>query len=90
MIMLYNNLPTLDLHGEYRDSARILVNEFIEDYYKLGYEKVVIIHGIGKGILKDEVKKTLKNNKKVKKFYIDFFNVGSTIVELNKKYWQKE
>ena len=83
---MINNLPTLDLHGEYRDSARILINEFIDDYYKLGYEKIVIIHGIGKGILKDEVKKNLKNNKKVSKFYIDFMNVGSTIVELSKKY----
>jgi len=83
---MINNLPKLDLHGEYRDSARILVNDFIYYHYKLESEKVVVIHGIGEGILKDEVKKTLKNNKKVKKFYIDFFNVGSTIVELNKKY----
>ena len=56
---MFSNLPTLDLHGEYRDSARILINEFIDDSYKLGYEKVIIVHGIGKGILKDEVKKTL-------------------------------
>ena len=83
--IMFNNLPTLDLHGEYRDSARILITEFIDDSYKLGYDKVVIVHGIGKGILKDEVKKCLKKNKKVAKFYIDFFNVGSTIVELNKK-----
>ena len=83
---MFNNLPTLDLHGEYRDSARILINEFIDDNYKLGYDKIVIIHGIGKGILKDEVKKNLKNNKKVSTFYIDFMNIGSTIVELKKKY----
>ena len=28
-----NSLPTLDLHGEIRDSARVLVNEFINDNY---------------------------------------------------------
>lgn len=80
--MMISNLPTLDLHGEYRDSARILVEEFIHDNYKLQNKKIVIIHGIGQGIIKDEVQKTLKRNKKVEKFYIDFFNVGETIVEL--------
>lgn len=82
---MYNNLPKLDLHGEYRESARIMINEFIDDNYKIGNEKVIIVHGIGKGIIKNEVKNCLKHNKKVAKYYIDFFNVGATIVEINKK-----
>ena len=49
-----NNLPTLDLHGETRDSSRVLVKEFIEDNYVLRNKKVLIIHGVGKGIVKDE------------------------------------
>ena len=51
---MFTNLPKLDLHGEYRESARILINEFINDNYKLGNEKVIIVHGIGKGIIKNE------------------------------------
>ena len=30
-----NSLPSLDLHGEVRDSARVLVKEFIYDNYIL-------------------------------------------------------
>ena len=54
-----NNLPTLDLHGETRDSSRVLVKEFIEDNYVLRNKKVLIIHGVGKGIVKDETYKVL-------------------------------
>jgi len=81
---MFSNLPTLDLHGETRDMARILVSEFIDDNYRMGNLKVIIIHGIGTGILKKEVQSCLKTNKKVAKFYIDFFNVGATIVEILK------
>lgn len=79
---MYNSMPQLDLHGETRETTKILVNEFIDDNYKIGNNKVIIIHGIGSGIIKKEVQKVLKTNKKVEKFYIDFFNVGTTIVEI--------
>lgn len=79
---LLGNVPSIDLHGETRETARILVNEFINDAIRLKEEKIVIIHGIGTGILKKEVHNVLKHNKKIKKYYIDFFNVGCTIVEL--------
>ena len=62
--MFYNNIPSIDLHGETRDSARVLVMEFINDNIKLKNEKVLIIHGIGSGTLKNEVHKNLKINKK--------------------------
>lgn len=75
----------LDLHGETREIARILIEEFIRDSIKMGEEKVKIIHGIGTGVLKKEVQKVLKNNKNVEKSYIDFFNIGQTIVVLKKK-----
>lgn len=83
--MLLNNLPSLDLHGESKDISRILVNEFIEDNYKLGNEKIVIIHGKGKGIIRKEVENVLKKNKKVKEYKLDFFNDGCTTVVLDKK-----
>ncbi len=76
------NLPKIDLHGETRETADFLVQEFIRDCDKQGLKKVIIIHGIGTGILKKQVQETLKKNKSVEKFYVDFFNVGCTIVEL--------
>lgn len=85
--MLNNNLPFLDLHGENREVTRILVKQFISDNIKMGNYKICIIHGIGTGILKNEVRNILINDERVEKFYIDFFNVGTTIVELKiKKY----
>ena len=82
---MLSNIPTLDLHGENKETARILVNEFITDNLKLGNYKLLIIHGIGKGIIKNETHRVLRNDKRVLKFYVDFFNVGSTIVELKNK-----
>lgn len=82
--MFYKNVPSIDLHGEDRKTAELLVKNFMNDSEKLGYERVIIIHGIGTGILKQQVHEVLKNDKRVKKYYIDFFNVGCTIVELNK------
>lgn len=80
-----DSLPRLDLHGEDRDSARILVEEFLEYNYNLGQLELVIIHGIGEGILKKEVHKVLKNNKLVVEFGLDMFNPGCTLVRLGVK-----
>lgn len=75
----------IDLHGESRDIARCLVVDFIHDAYRMEEEKVIIVHGIGNGILKKEVHNVLKKSKEVKKFYIDFYNVGQTIVEIKER-----
>ena len=80
--MLNTNIPTLDLHGENRDTARILINEFITDNIKMGNYKVVIVHGIGTGAIKKETHAFLKKDARVEKYYIDFFNIGCTIVEI--------
>ena len=82
--MLYSNLPCLDLHGEDRESARILVNDFIRDSYKMGKFKVIIVHGIGTGIVKKSVHNTLKSNKLVTSYKIDNFNIGCTMVDICK------
>ena len=76
------NLPSLDLHGETRETARVLINDFIKENIKLKNDKFVIIHGIGTGVLKKETQNILKNNKKVIEFGIDFMNEGSTIVRI--------
>ena len=82
--MQYSNyLPSLDLHGFDRDYARIKINEFINDNYKLKNKKVIIIHGNGTGILKKTTQEVLKKNKLVKSCKIDNFNSGTTIVELS-------
>ena len=82
MILLYSNLPTLDLHGYDRDYARIKINEFINDNYKKKKKKVIIIHGNGTGIIKKTTQQTLRKNKYVKSYKIDNFNDGQTVVEL--------
>ena len=82
--MLYSNLENLDLHGYDRDTARILINEFILDNYKLKNNKIVIIHGIGSGILRKTTHIVLSKNKYVNSYKLDNFNTGMTIVELVK------
>lgn len=86
MNLLFSNAPSLDLHGMDREITRILVKDFIRDNYKMGNEKVIIIHGRGTGILKQAVHETLKKDKLVEKFYLDFFNIGSTIVSIKRNF----
>ena len=75
-------LPSIDLHGYDRVSARIKTDEFISDSIKLKRKKVVIIHGKGTGIVKEEVYKYLKNNKNILSYNLYWNNPGVTIVEL--------
>ena len=85
MTLLSNYLPQIDLHGLDRDYARILINEFIEDNYKLHNYKVLTIHGNGSGILKKTTQETLRQNRLVESYKIDNFNTGTTIVEIRTK-----
>ena len=77
-----NNLPTLDLHGEYKDSAIILTKDFINDNIILKSDTICIVHGIGEDILRKAVHEYLKHDKRVLSFKRDFFNPGCTIVKL--------
>ena len=77
-------LPKIDLHGCDRDSARVFVNDFIDEAVMMGYDEVVIIHGIGSGIVKDAVHDTLKKHKKVLSYYLNGFNLGCTICKIKK------
>ncbi len=78
-----NILPTIDLHGYNRDMVKYVVMDFINDNIKLGNKKIVIIHGKGEGVVKNELHFILKNDKRVKRYYLDMFNIGETIIELN-------
>lgn len=79
---MINSLPTLDLHGEYRDSAIILTKEFINDNIVLKNEYICVVHGIGEDILRKSIHDYLKHEKKVLEFKRDFFNPGCTIIKL--------
>ena len=80
---MISSLPTLDLHGEYKESAIILTKEFINDNILLKNEYVCIVHGIGMDILRKCVHDYLQKEKRVLEFRRDFFNPGCTIVKLN-------
>ena len=82
MEVFIKNLPSIDLHGYDREIARVELNDFIRDNIKLKNEKIVIIHGKGQGIIRQTVKETLKNNRKVIKFEILATNDGCTVAHL--------
>ena len=85
MIELYKNLPTLDLHGENKEISTVLINEFIEDNYKMRNKKVIIIHGYGTKILLKNTQEVLKKNRYVENYKLDNFNSGQTIVEIRSR-----
>ena len=74
--------PKIDLHGYDRDSARVATNDFIDENIILGNDTIIIIHGIGKGIVKNEVYEVLRHNKNVLEYKTDNFNSGCTVVKL--------
>ena len=77
-----SNLPSLDLHGETADTARVMINDYINDSIKMKKGTFIIIHGIGTGVLKKVTSETLKKNRNVIEFGIDYYNEGSTIVRI--------
>lgn len=74
--------PSLDLHGETTYTMIAPLNSFIDDNIKLKNENVMIIHGKGSGALKKATHEYLKKDKRVKKFYLDNWNEGCTIVQI--------
>ena len=85
MMKLYNNINTLDLHGESSDISRVLIEEFIEDNFKMNNKQIIIIHGLGTKKLLHTTQEVLKNNKYVEEYKLDNFNSGQTIVKLKVK-----
>jgi len=85
MIDLYSHLPSLDLHGADRDYARIMINDFLLDHYKMGDRTVAIVHGIGTGIIRKTTQEVLAKNKLVEEYKIDNFNAGMTVVKIKRR-----
>ena len=82
-VIFIDNLPSLDLHGFDRETARVAINDFINDNIKMKNKFIVIIHGIGSGVLKETTKLVLSHNKKVLEHKIYPFNNGCTIVNID-------
>ena len=82
-IIFIDNLPTLDLHGFDRQTAKVAIDDFINDNIKMKNSFIVIVHVIGSGILKETTQKTLAINKKVIEYKIYLFNVGCTIAKID-------
>lgn len=78
-----SKVPHLDLHGETTAFVEYLINTFIKDNIKQNNKFIVIIHGWNSRILMKETHRVLKRDKRVIKFYLDAFNIGQTIVELD-------
>lgn len=76
-------LPQLDVHGYTEDTVMTVVNDFINDNYKLKNKKIVVVHGKGAGVLKRKIHESLRRNKLVSKYYLYNFNIGCTIIELD-------
>lgn len=81
--ILTSKSPRLDVHGETYDSVSLYVTKFIDDNIKLHNKVVAIVHGKGEGILKNRVHELLKKDKRVSRFYLNNWNIGETIIELN-------
>ncbi|MDD3341443.1 MAG: Smr/MutS family protein [Bacilli bacterium] len=81
-LIFIGHLPTLDLHGMDRDTARFYIGEFIKENGKLKNPFFVIVHGIGTGVLKRETLLVLKENRMVLDFKIAPFNDGCTLVQI--------
>lgn len=81
-VIFVDSLPSVDLHGYDRDTARVKVLEFINDNIRMKKDIICIVHGVGSGILKNEVHNTLKRSKNVLEYKLFYSNVGCTIVKL--------
>lgn len=81
-VVFVDSYPKLDLHGETKDTARVLINDFIRDSKKLKHEIIVIIHGIGSGALKNTTREVLNRNKNVLDYKTFYYNNGCTVVQI--------
>ncbi len=83
MLLPLDKYPTLDVHGETRDTVITVLKEFVKDNIKLRNPVIIIVHGKGQGILRTEIHFQLKHMREVKNYHLHYWNQGVTIVELN-------
>ena len=81
-VIFIENLPSIDLHGLDRDTARVKTLEFINDNKILKNDIICIIHGIGSGIIRNEINNVLKKCNDVIDYKLFYNNVGCTLVKI--------
>lgn len=81
-VIFIDSLPSIDLHGVDRVTARMMITDFVSENYRLKQNIFVIVHGIGSGVLYRETCDTLRKNKHVVAFKTYYYNNGCTIVEI--------
>jgi DNA mismatch repair protein MutS2 len=72
----------IDVRGYEPDDAILAVERFLEDAVMGGVETARIIHGKGKGILRDRMKRWLKGQPTVKEFRLGELSEGGTGVTI--------
>jgi DNA-nicking Smr family endonuclease len=82
-IVFYDSLPKLDLHGFDSETARVAINDFVNDNKKMKKEVILIVHGNGSGILQKTTDNTLRKNKNVIEFKRTIGNTGCTVVRIS-------
>lgn len=83
MLLPLDKYPKLDVHCETRDTIYTVLRNFVTDNIKLKNKVIIVVHGKGSGILKEEIHFHLKKWKEVESFHLDYWNQGVTIIELN-------
>ena len=68
----------IDVRGFEADDAVRAVERFLEDAAMSGHQTARIIHGKGKGILRDQMKRFLSRNSLVKEFRLGEMGEGGT------------
>ena len=74
--------PEIDVRGFEADDAIRAVERFLEDAHMGGLPTARIIHGKGKGILRDRMKHWLKTNQLVKEYRLGEMGEGGTGVTI--------
>jgi DNA mismatch repair protein MutS2 len=75
-----------DVRGQRSDEALMAVEKFLDEAIMSGYQAVAIIHGMGTGALKKEIRRYLSDSAYVKRFYpaqATQGGDGKTIIELS-------
>ena len=80
--------PTLscDVRGQRADDAMLHVESFLDEAILAGYQAVAIVHGLGTGALKKQIRQYLSDSGYVKRYYpaqATQGGDGKTIVELS-------
>ena len=72
----------IDLHAFHPSDAKPLLREFIENAKAKGFQRIRIVHGKGRSVIKGIVISELKKNSSISDFHDEGGNWGATIAYL--------